>query len=193
MGTVSYNGMRQNDAFLPFTITGIPVASRRAAGGFAVDHSGLIRPVGRVTSLNGSINTLLGNNVLTTQITPELKSKLTYRYYDYDKPAHQCFLPIACSTDAVSAPATTGHPTYAPVKSRASATPSRMRARRRPGGRSIQWNIGAAYGFERYDWTRADVTSTNENSGKILRRLETHLMDHARVSALVFQNGGRKL
>ena len=29
-----------------------------------------------------------------------------------------------------------------------------------------QWNIGAAYGFERYDWTRADVDVTNENSGK---------------------------
>ena len=36
------------------------------------------------SSLNGAINTLLLNNVLTTQITPELKSKLSYRYYDYD-------------------------------------------------------------------------------------------------------------
>ena len=30
-----------------------------------------------------------------------------------------------------------------------------------------EWNLGAAYGFERYDWTRADVDVTNENSGKI--------------------------
>ena len=36
------------------------------------------------TSLNGSINTILSNNVVTTQITPTLKSKLGYRYYGYD-------------------------------------------------------------------------------------------------------------
>ena len=30
-----------------------------------------------------------------------------------------------------------------------------------------EWNLGAAYGFERYDWTRADVDATNENSAKI--------------------------
>ena len=36
------------------------------------------------SSLNGAINTLLSNNVLTTQITPDLKSKLSYRYYDFD-------------------------------------------------------------------------------------------------------------
>ena len=30
-----------------------------------------------------------------------------------------------------------------------------------------EWNLGIAYGFERYDWTRADVDVTNENSGKI--------------------------
>ena len=37
-----------------------------------------------MTSLDGSINTLLVNNVVTTQITPDLKTKLSYRYYDYD-------------------------------------------------------------------------------------------------------------
>ena len=30
-----------------------------------------------------------------------------------------------------------------------------------------EWNLGAAYGFERYDWTQADVDYTNENSGKV--------------------------
>ena len=30
-----------------------------------------------------------------------------------------------------------------------------------------EWNLGAQYGFERYDWTRADVDVTNENSGKL--------------------------
>ena len=35
------------------------------------------------SSLNGAINTVLSNNVVTTKITPELTSKLTYRYYDF--------------------------------------------------------------------------------------------------------------
>ena len=30
-----------------------------------------------------------------------------------------------------------------------------------------EWNLGVAYGFERYDWTQADVDYTNENSGKV--------------------------
>ena len=37
-----------------------------------------------VQSLGGDINTLLSNNVITTKITPELTSKLNYRYYDFD-------------------------------------------------------------------------------------------------------------
>ena len=75
MGTVSYTMMRQNQDFLPFTITpgllvhGIPANSTSALP---------------ASSLNGAINTLLLNNVLTTQITPDLKSKLSYRYYKYD-------------------------------------------------------------------------------------------------------------
>jgi hypothetical protein len=28
-------------------------------------------------------------------------------------------------------------------------------------------NLGAAYGYEHYDWTRADASSTGENSGKV--------------------------
>ena len=32
---------------------------------------------------------------------------------------------------------------------------------------SKEWNLGAAYGFERHDWTRADVDVANENSGKV--------------------------
>jgi hypothetical protein len=86
MGTVAYTGMRQNDAFLPFASTGIPGLTKRIAGGVACDHS----PVGpdprrgRGDKPERSINTLLVNNVVTTQITLDLKTKLSYRYYDYD-------------------------------------------------------------------------------------------------------------
>ena len=32
---------------------------------------------------------------------------------------------------------------------------------------SREWSLGAAYGFERYDYTRVDTNATNENSGKV--------------------------
>jgi len=32
---------------------------------------------------------------------------------------------------------------------------------------SSEWNLGAQYGYERYNWTRADVDATQENSAKV--------------------------
>ena len=84
MGTVAYTNMRQNDAFLPFTLTpfsttkGVPPGWQ---GGSIPVNSTAALPA---SSLNGSINTLLSNNVITAQLTPELKFKGTYRYYNYD-------------------------------------------------------------------------------------------------------------
>lgn len=58
------------------------------------------------SSLNGSINTLLSNNVLTTKITPELSSKLSYRYYDFQNNTPEILFsgtgPIGTSTTAWS-------------------------------------------------------------------------------------------
>ena len=41
--------------------------------------------------MNGAINTFLSNNVVTTQITSELKSKLSYRYYNFDNRTPELF------------------------------------------------------------------------------------------------------
>lgn len=164
MGTLSYNMMRQNDAFLPFTNAVFP-------GGFPAGWVGnKAAPVNSVAdlprlSLNGGINTLLSNNVLTTQITPELSSKLTYRYYDKDNTTPSMFLPDWVLTDAVSAKATTAG--YAPVNSLAQSYTKQNAGAQFDWRPTRQWNVGAAYGFERYDWTRADVDVTNENSGKV--------------------------
>ena len=76
MGTVSYTWMRQNDAFIPSPYALIFNGATPGA------RCGAIRDL-PASSLNGSINTFLSNNVVTTQITPELKSKLFYRYYDF--------------------------------------------------------------------------------------------------------------
>ena len=71
-GTLNYTMMRQNDAFIPMS-TQDP--------GFPLPAS----------SLNGAINTLLSNNIITTKITPELTSKLSYRYYNFDNQTPQIF------------------------------------------------------------------------------------------------------
>jgi MtrB/PioB family decaheme-associated outer membrane protein len=164
MGTVAYTMMRQNESFQPFTITAFP-------GGFPAGWAGSIAaPVNSVgslpaTSLNGAINTFLSNNVLTTQINSELKSKLTYRYYDYANNTPELLFPDWVLADNSSAKATT--PAYAPVRS-ISISYNRQNADADLNWRpNRQWNLGIGYGHERYDWTRADVNVTNENSGKV--------------------------
>ena len=84
MATVAYTNMRQNDAFLPFTITPFTTTGGVPPGwagtpGIPVNSTAALP----AQSLNGNISTLLMNNVITTQITPDLKFKANYRYYNY--------------------------------------------------------------------------------------------------------------
>lgn len=156
MGTASYTMMRQNQAFLPFTITpgllinGLPANSTASLP---------------VSSLNGAINTLMLNNVVTTQITSDLKSKLSYRYYNFDNDTPEIFFPGGTSS-FVGADTTTATTYPSPRGLQASYT-------KQNAGADLNWHatrqlsLGAAYGFERYDRTRADVSVTNEHSGKI--------------------------
>ena len=106
MGTVSYSGMRQNDAFLPFASNGVPGLTLNGLPAASLSTiPALIRTQGGVgvTSLNGSINTLLVNNVVTTQITPDLKTKLSYRYYDYDNQTPELNIANWIIADALAA------------------------------------------------------------------------------------------
>jgi len=154
--------MWQNDAFLPFTINpnlGLSVINAQPLNTTASLPA---------TSLNGAINTLLVNNVLTTQITPDLKSKLTYRYYDFDNNTPELALGQFVGAD-IAAPtlASPGAGNYpAAVGAQASYTKQNAGAELNYHP-NRQWNLGAAYGYERYDRTRADVDVTNENAGKV--------------------------
>lgn len=157
MGTVSYTMMRQNEAFLPFTITpGLLV------NGLAANSTASLP----ASSLNGAINTLLLNNVLTTQITSDLKSKLSYRYYNHDNNTPELFFPGPANTRAFVGADTVLVSNYpSPRSLQASYT-------RQNAGADLNWhatrqlNLGVGYGLERYDRTRADVSVTNEHSGK---------------------------
>jgi len=144
VGTLSYNMMRQNDAFMPMTIN--PTATAAAQ----------LLPA---SSLNGAINTLLSNNVLTSKITPELTNKLSYRYYNFDNQTPELLFPSWVSYDHVTPEAAIRSLSISYTKQNAGEElvwrPTR------------EWNLGAAYGYERYDWTRDSVDVTNEHSGKV--------------------------
>jgi MtrB/PioB family decaheme-associated outer membrane protein len=136
-GTISYTKMTQDDAFIPasFTAAYMPPAP----------------------SLNGEVDTLLSNNIVTTKITPELTSKFSYRYYDFDNKTPELYFPGVPVNDGGSVNVNSISMGYTKqnIGEQLDWRPSR------------EWNLGAAYGFERYDWTRADVNVTNEHSGKI--------------------------
>ena len=156
MGTVSYTWMRQNDAFIPSPYA---LIFNGATPGALVAAPGL-----PASSLNGAINTFLSNNVVTTQITPELKSKVFYRYYNFANHTPELQFNDWVLTDVRSANSVT--PAYAPVSSL-----SLSYTKQNAGGQLVwspnrQWNIGADYGYEQYSWTRESVDQTHENSGK---------------------------
>jgi Putative outer membrane beta-barrel porin, MtrB/PioB len=187
MGTVAYSGMRQNDPFLPFASNGIPgltMANGLPAAALSTIPA-IVRTQGGVgvTSLDGKINTLLVNNVVTTQITPDLKTKVSYRYYDYSNQTPELHLSDWVIADAAST-ITAGHPVYAPVNSLS------LGYIKQNAGAEATWrpvnsvNVGGAYGYERYDWTRADASSTTENSGKLYADWKPTSWITARTSAL---------
>lgn len=158
MGTVSYNMMRQNQQFLPFTNnTGLAFLIN------GQNPSSLAALPAQ--SLNGEINTFLSNNVVTTQITSDLKSKLSYRYYDYQNGTPELYFSNWVLTDSKSANLQSA--TYAPVRSISPAYTKQNADADLNWRPTREWNLGAAYGYERYDWTRADVNVTNESSGKV--------------------------
>ena len=163
VGTASFTNMQQNQAFLPFTVNpnlvfagGVPGASLAALP---------------ASSLNGNINTYLMNNQITTDISSTVKSKLSYRYYNFDNRTPSIFFPGYIGGDAsvVQSPTLFGPGTsgYAPVRS---VSVSYVKQN---GGAELTWkpvrslNLGASYGYERYDWKRESVVSTDEHTGKV--------------------------
>jgi MtrB/PioB family decaheme-associated outer membrane protein len=155
VGTVSYTMMRQNDAFIPMTNNPTAPASLN------------VLPA---SSLNGAINTILSNNVVTTKITPELTSKLTYRYYDFQNNTPEILFagtgPIGTSTTAWTSN-DQNVATEMAIRSLSMSYTKQNAGAELAWRPSNEWNVGAAYGFERYTWTRQAADATNQNSAKI--------------------------
>jgi MtrB/PioB family decaheme-associated outer membrane protein len=160
MGTVSYTMMRQNDAFLPFTLSPTVFTN---SGNTTVGPA----PLNPYSSLNGAINTLLSNNVLVTQITPELKNKATYRFYDFDNNTPRLTFADWVLTDVKLASVTAANNGYAPNSSLPVAYTKQNAGDELVWRPNHNWNLGAAYGFERYDWKFESADRTDEHSGRV--------------------------
>jgi len=165
VGTTSYTVMTQNASFQPMTNNPVAAAS---PNGVPWNQVGALP----MQSLGGDINTWLSNNVITTQITPTLTSKLNYRYYDFDNQTPQIVFPCWISYDGTGvAPASVKAP-CGPTGMEGSISSLTISYVKQDAGAELnwrptkEWNLTAAYGYERYDYTEADATATNENSVK---------------------------
>ena len=103
VGTLNYTQMRQDQTFQPMTDNPSAVASPVAFFGgipWSAVNFGFINgnPADPTNNLQGKIGTLLSNNVLTSQITPDLTSKLSYRYYDFDNETPRIIFPAGYPT-----------------------------------------------------------------------------------------------
>ena len=148
-GTLNYSMMRQNDAFQPmsFQQPGFPLPA---------------------SSLNGAVNTLLSNNVVTTQISPELTNKATYRYYNYDNSTPQLlFAPHPPLPAWVSLDRTSATNTETAIQALVLSYNKQNAGDELVWHPTREWTLGAAYGFERYNWTNYVAAATNENLGKV--------------------------
>ena len=150
VGTVNYSMMTQDSAFIP--MTGNPIKNT-----FGLPAS----------SLNGDINTLLVNNVMNTKINSDLTAKTTYRYYYFNNDTPQILFNKWIRLDCPSTGCPSGSP-FEGAQSSLQISYAKQNAGEELNWRpSRDWNLGVAYGYEHYDWWQADVTATNENSGKL--------------------------
>jgi MtrB/PioB family decaheme-associated outer membrane protein len=111
------------------------------------------------TSLNGRIDTLLINNVLTTRLSKDLTSTLRYRYYNNDNRT-----PMLLFRD------------YVRADGQLIATDRQnlpIQYRRENAGADLNWRprswmkTGVSYGWERYDRDLRETDITDEHSGKV--------------------------
>jgi MtrB/PioB family decaheme-associated outer membrane protein len=157
MGTVEYGMMRQNDAFIPFTINPLLLCANPNSPPAKLPCNSIASLP--ATSLNGAIDTLLINNVLTTQLGNDLTSTLRYRYYDNNNSTPVLNFQNYVQQDYRLQTTALQNLPVSYIKQNASWDTN---------WRAQPWlTMGASYGWENYAWDRSAVNATDENSGKV--------------------------
>ena len=113
------------------------------------------------------------NNVLTTQLTSDLKNKLSYRIYDYQNntPA-LTMLQWAVNDSAISTGSSgVGAGAYSPHTELLAAY-TKQNAADELTWRATKWaTVGASSGWEQYRYSEFGANETNEYSEKVFGRL----------------------
>ena len=183
VGTVSFTNMQQNDQLLPYTDN----PNLTFVGG-AAGASLLSRPA---TSLRGNINTYLSNNVITTDIAPDIKSKLSYRYYNFSNRTPTIYIPGFIGADAALVQGPGGNPFVTAASGYSPVSSLSMSYIKQNAGEELTWrpwkslNLGASAGWEHYDYIRESATSTDEFAGKTWADYKPYTWLDFRTSALL--------
>jgi len=160
VGTFQYQSMTQNQDFLAVSINPAPTKSANTPAGNTIGNFGVSRP-----SLDGRIDTILSNNQLTTQLTPDLKIKSSYRYYSVDNKTQPLTMLDWVINDSASARSVTAG--YAPHTTIFQSY-VKQNAAEEVNWRPWRWlDLGAIVGFEQYDRSQSQANRTNEWSGKV--------------------------
>ena len=169
MGTFNYNAMTQNEAFIPMTINPGPYYV-----GTTSPKPYSLSPLQR-SSLDGEIDTMLFNNVLTTQVLPNVQNKLNYRYYSYDNNTPALTLAnwivndsaIATNGANTATTANVGNGSYAPHTTLFSSY-TKQDAAEQMTWNPVSWGtVGGSLGWEQYTYSQYAANMTNEWQGKI--------------------------
>ena len=174
MLTFNYNDMRQNQAFLPMTINPGSLLNGSAAGATLGSYPatsgtslGVLSPLSR-SSLSGNIDTLLVNNVLSSNITSDLKNKLTYRYYsNQNHTPPMTFANWVLNDAAIS----TGAASYANHSTLFSSYIKQNISDELTWSPIHGATVGVFGGLERHDYTQYAVNHTNEGTAKVFANL----------------------
>jgi MtrB/PioB family decaheme-associated outer membrane protein len=155
IGTLSYGWWRQDEAFLPMTTNscflGSPAPSCTAGAPTASPLP--------ARSLDGKVDTLLGNLTLNTRLHRDVSLTARYRFYMLDNKT-----PELTFLDYVQADRT-----LVTTDRRSLA----LQYNRHNAGLDLGWrpvrkiSLKAGYGWERYDRDRRDANVTDEHSGKL--------------------------
>ncbi len=165
MGTFEYNAMTQNEAFIPMTIN-----PNGGSNLWATTNTGTLvalAPMPR-NSLQGQIDTLLFNNVLTTQITSDLKNKLSYRYFSDDNTTPALTLQNYIINDSqLATSAVVDGGSLAPHTTLFSSYVKQNAADELTWD-PVKWaNLGFKTAWEQYDYSQYAANQTNEYTEKL--------------------------
>ena len=139
-GTFQYNVMRQDDPFISSSSSLMPAPLP-------------------ASSANAQVNTLLANNVLTTQVSKDVKWTLRYRYYDFDNRT-----PEMLFTNYVNSDSSIGNS----ERRNLAISYTKQNASSEATWRVMPWlSVGGFLGWEQYDRTRREANVTNEHTGKV--------------------------